>query len=206
MCSLPRKRKKRESLAFSIVKRHIQPHTQVVDMVFPMIKDTQALGGSWADNKKKILEFLQEGKKVVFITLGDPMLYSTYIYVFKLLQDLGHQVVNIPGIPAFCAITSHTGFPIAEWTDVVAIVPATAAPDKIEKVLDICDAAVLMKVYKNSSQIIGMLQEKGFAANAVLASDVGTEREMIVRNISEAKDQPCSYLSTIVARRAAQNR
>ena len=40
---------------------------------------------AWQKNKEEILALLQAGKNVVFLTLGDPMFYSTYIYVYRLL-------------------------------------------------------------------------------------------------------------------------
>ena len=50
---------------------------------------------------------LDEGKSVVFLTLGDPMFYSTYMYVYRLIENTGHEIETIPGVTAFCAIGSH---------------------------------------------------------------------------------------------------
>ena len=92
--------------------------------------------------------YLDQGKSVVFLTLGDPMFYSTYMYVYRLIENTGHEIETIPGITAFCAIGSHLGYPIVEKEEVLAIVPATAPKEKIDAVLAVADDAVIMKVYK----------------------------------------------------------
>lgn len=47
-------------------------------MVFLKVSDTETLSEVWDTNKGIILDLLKQGKKVVFLTLGDPMFYSTY--------------------------------------------------------------------------------------------------------------------------------
>ena len=41
----------------------------------------------WQEAKRIILSYLDEGKSVVFLTLGDPMFYSTYMYVYRLIEN-----------------------------------------------------------------------------------------------------------------------
>ena len=48
--------------------------------------------------KRIILSYLDEGKSVVFLTLGDPMFYSTYMYVYRLIENTGHEIETIPGV------------------------------------------------------------------------------------------------------------
>lgn len=75
---------------------------------------------------------MKQGKKVVFLTLGDPMLYSTYIYVYRLLQEIGINGTTIPGINSFSAIASRLGRPLAEGNDVLTIIPATLSAGKTQ--------------------------------------------------------------------------
>ena len=69
---------------------------------------------AWENNKNENLALLKAGKKIAFLALGDPMFYSTYIYVFRLLENEGYPIETIPGIPAFCAIGSKLGYPLVE--------------------------------------------------------------------------------------------
>ena len=156
---------------------------------------------AWQSNKQEILELLQAGKNVGFLTLGDPMFYSTYIYVFRLLQHEAVEIETIPGIPAFCAIGSATNTPIVEGDSILSIIPANMPEDRVRSALKTCDNAGLMKVYKNSDAVIDMLAEEGLAKQAVLASRCGLDDEVIIRDISGEKGRKLNYLSTILTRR-----
>ena len=197
----PKTEKKDGSVALNIASQYIKPETEIVYQVFPMTVGFAEDDTAWQSNKQEILELLQAGKSVGFVTLGDPMFYSTYIYVFRLLQHEAVEIETIPGIPAFCAIGSATNTPIVEGDSILSIIPANMPEDRVRSALKTCDNAVLMKVYKNSDAVIDMLAEEGLAKQAVLASRCGLDDEVIIRDISGEKGRKLNYLSTILTRR-----
>ncbi len=197
----PKTEKKDESTALTIARPFLKAEAKIVKLVFPMVFDGATLSAAWENNKNIILELLAAGKKVVFLTLGDPMFYSTYIYIFHLLENCGYPVETVAGVPAFCAMASKLGYPLAEGNDTLSVIPATLAEDQLDRVLATSDNVVLMKVYKNCKRIIETLKRHGLAANAVMVSRCGLEDEQVVRDINEIGDEPINYLSTILARR-----
>ena len=52
------------------------------------------------ENKEEILALLRQGRNVAFLTLGDAMFYSTYIYLFERLSKEDIDIVTVPGVPA----------------------------------------------------------------------------------------------------------
>jgi precorrin-2/cobalt-factor-2 C20-methyltransferase len=197
----PKTEKKEDSLALSIAQPYLREDTEIVKLVFPMLFDSETLSNAWENNKNIILDLLAAGKKVAFLTLGDPMLYSTYMYIFKLLANCPYRVETIPGIPAFCAIASKLGYPLAEGDDILTIIPATVSEAKLAEVLKVADTAVLMKVYKNYGEVIEQLEQDNFADNAVMISKCGLENEQIARGLQELKaidGANINYLSTIL--------
>ena len=142
----PRTEKRDDSIALSIARPHMRSETEVLELIFPMVYHAESLSDAWKENRRIIQQRLDAGQNVVFLTLGDPMFYSTYIYVFELLQGCGHPIETVPGVTAFCAIASHHGMPIVEGDDVLSVVPATISPEKLEKVLAVSDRLVLMKI------------------------------------------------------------
>ncbi|WP_425059196.1 Cobalt-precorrin-2 C(20)-methyltransferase [Sporomusa carbonis] len=198
----PRTEKKDESTALSIARPYIQNGTEVLELVFPMNYNAQALSDAWVSNKTIILKLLDAGKKVAFLTLGDPMLYSTYMYVYRLLETSGHNIVNIPGVNSFSAIGNRLGVPLAEGGDILSIVPATIDDERLEKVLAVSDNVVLMKVYKNYSQIVDKLHKFGMVENAVMVSKCGLEGEEIIHDLATSGSQRVNYLSTILTKRS----
>jgi len=63
-----------------ILKERKNP-PEILNLVFPMTKEGPALKRAWKINAKKVADRAKKGKSVAFITLGDPMFYSTFIYL-----------------------------------------------------------------------------------------------------------------------------
>lgn len=197
----PQTEKKDDSTALTIATPFLKNDVRIVKMIFPMVFNREALSAAWESNRQVILELLAAEKKVVFLTLGDPMFYSTYIYIFQLLENCGYPMETIPGVPAFCAIGSRLGYPLAEGNDILSVIPATIPEEKMDRALAMADNIVLMKVYKNCQQVVENLKRHGLAEHAVMISRCGLDDEQVVRDIKDIGDQPINYLSTILARR-----
>lgn len=197
----PKTEKKDGSVALSIAKPYLKKGIEIVYQVFPMVKDFAEDTAAWEANKVEILALLKAGKNVAFLTLGDPMFFSTYIYVYRLLEHEDVPITTIPGIPAFAAIGSQVGYPIVEGNDILTIIPATAKKEKIERAMEVADSVVLMKVYKNFDEVIGSLEQKDLAKNAILVSRAGLSDEKIIRDVPQHRGETLNYLSTILTRR-----
>lgn len=197
----PKTEKKDGSVALSIAKPYLKKGIEIVYQVFPMVKDFAEDTAAWETNKAEILALLKAGKNVAFLTLGDPMFFSTYIYVYRLLEHEDVPITTIPGIPAFAAIGSQVGYPIVEGNDILTIIPATAKKEKIERAMEAADNVVLMKVYKNFDEVIGSLEQKDLAKNAILVSRAGLSDEKIIRDVPQHRGETLNYLSTILTRR-----
>lgn len=198
----PKTEKKEGSVALEIARPYLKKDIEIVYQVFPMVKDFAEDTGAWEENKEEILALLNAGKNVAFLTLGDPMFFSTYIYVFRLLEHEDVDIVTIPGVPAFIAIGSHVGRPIVEGNDVLAVIPGTASKERLEEVMAAAGSAVVMKVYHNSAEIIDLLKRNHMAKDAVLVSRVGLDGERVIHDLEAHADEKLNYLSTILARRS----
>lgn len=199
----PKTEKKEDSVALTIAQPYLKQGVEVLKLVFPMVFNQNELSDAWLSNRDTIVELLAAGKKVVFLTLGDPMFYSTFIYVHNLLRDEGHLIEVIPGITAFCAIGSKLGYPLAEGNDVLSIIPATAPEEKITRALASADNVVLMKVYKNLDEVVSSLEQHDLLENARMISRCGMPDEVITRDLTGAMNSRQNYLSTIVSHKRA---
>lgn len=198
----PKTEKKDGSVALTIAKPYIQSHTEIVPVVFPMVLDDSQQQEGWEEARRIIVGLLETGKQVVFLTLGDPMFYSTYMYVYRLVENAGFEIETVPGVTAFCAIGARLGYPIVEKEEVLAIVPATAPKEKIDKVLAVADDAVIMKVYRNFSDVQETLKKYDMADDAVMISRCGLDGEEIYRGLDTLpEDLKLNYLSTILTKR-----
>ncbi|MEG0379696.1 MAG: precorrin-2 C(20)-methyltransferase, partial [Eubacterium sp.] len=111
----PTKKMGKPSIAYRIVESHITEGTQVVEMSFPMLSlsaERETLQKQWKENADEIEVLLKEGKNVVFLTLGDPMVFSTYSYVMEFLLERGVEVVTLSGVPSFCNLAAQINVPL----------------------------------------------------------------------------------------------
>lgn len=198
----PKTEKKGDSIALAIARDYIKDTAQVVNLIFPMVNKEASLSDAWESNKETIYTYLKAGKKVVFLTLGDPMLYSTYMYVYRLLEDSDYPITTIPGITSFCSIASKMGIPLAEGEEVLTIVPATNSEEELDKAIASSDNLVLMKVYKNFPEVVEKLKSAGRFAKTVLVSKCGLPDEEIIYDLEKAvqENKKINYLSTMIAK------
>jgi precorrin-2/cobalt-factor-2 C20-methyltransferase len=197
----PKTEKKSDSLALTIAKPYLRSDVQIVYQTFPMVKDFETSPEVFEDNVTEILSYLRDGKTVGFLTLGDPMFFSTYIYIFKLLRKSGVTIETVAGVPAFLAIAAKIGYPVAYGNEILSIIPATTDNERISNALKNSDDAVLMKVYKNFGEVAEILDNENLSENAMLVSRCGLKDEKIISDLNANKNEKLNYLSTILTRR-----
>ena len=159
----------------------------------PMMKEKDTLKrihDLCADETEKLLK---EGKDVAFITLGDPSVYSTCLYVHKRLKERGCETNLIPGIPSFCAAAARLDTGLAENRDELHVIPASYG---IEESMDMPGTRVLMKVGKKMPYVKQVVREKGLDAEMVENCGMSTER--IYRTVEEIPDDAGYYSLMII--------
>ena len=153
---------------------------------------------SWDAISREIMDDVKNGRQVGFVSLGDPMLYSTYIYLLDRLVDQV-EVETTAGLSSFSNIAASNNFPLAMDTDSMVVYPCTSSMEDISRILDSFDSIVLMKVYKKCRAIIEMLEDKGLADKSIMVSNSSMEGQLVYRDISQAKDlDKYSYFTTII--------
>ena len=115
-----------EKTALTIVKDYIQGKP-LLPCVTPMVRDQKVLDATHDQIADSICALLEEGKNVAFITLGDPTVYSTYMYVHRRVLERGYEAVLVPGVPSFCAAAARLGRSLTEMDLPVHIVSARGA-------------------------------------------------------------------------------
>ena len=161
-----------------------------------------AVERQWEENRKIITEKLDEGKNLVFLTLGDPMLYSTYTYLMarvrRLLPDA--PIECVPGVTSFSAAAAYLQEALAEGAEKLAIVPAIEDPEEIREVLGRFPNAVLMKVAGKYDAIVTVLEELQLLDKAVLISRLGYPEQRICHDLASLRGQKLDYLSLILVK------
>ncbi len=200
----PRKMRGAKSYALTIMEAYVNPaEKQMLGLTFPMTKDKEALEKQWTKTVADVWGFLQEGKDVAFVTEGDPMIYSTFIHMMRLMnaEHPEVEVRSIPGISSITASASTLGIPLADGDDQIAIVPATNDYDKMRKALEEHDCVVFIKVAKVIDLMLTVLRDLELVDKASVITKVTSSEEMIWRSVESLAGRELEYLTLMVVRK-----
>lgn len=192
------------SLAYRIVKDHLPEGVPVDQLSFPMTFNPERLESAWQANCEKVVDILKEGKNVAFLTLGDPLTFSTFIYLMrKIRMRLADAVISVvPGVTSFQAAAAAANLPLAEGEEVFTIVSGAKGGDRLKEVINASDNVVLMKAYKQLPQILDRVEEMGLRGSCCFVSRCGLDGEIVERDFDKLRNmsQP-NYLSLMVIKK-----
>lgn len=193
---------KEESMALEIVSPLLDGK-RVVEKVFPMVKEQEKLESHWREAALAIKEELERGNSVAFLTIGDPLTFSTYVYLLRCLRGMipEERIHTIPGVTSFNAAASLANLSLAQRDEKIAIVPVSDNVDELRPILEAFDTVVLMKVAKRLDKVINLLEEMNLVKNSLFASHVGLKDAHITRNLSELKGSGRGYMSIIIVKK-----
>ncbi len=192
------------SYALSIVEPFLDRSRQeILVQTFPMRKDEAELLPFWEEAAAQVAARVEGGEDVAFITIGDPFLYSTFLYLYRILQErYPHlQVEIVPGISSIGAAAAAAGVPLGMAADRIAILPATFEEEKLLQTLIDFDTIVLMKVHRAFPQVFAMLKALRLVEKTVYVRRVGSPAEEVVRDISTLLGVELDYLSLLIVRK-----
>ena len=194
---LPEAKSGEGSTAFNIVREYLKPGVEQIFLEFPMIKDVEARKVFRKNNADKVSAELEKGKNVAFLTIGDPMTYSTYTYVLEHIAD-DVEVETIAGITSFNSIAARLNVPLMIGDEDLKVVSVNRKTD-IYKEIENNDNLVLMKISRNFEKIKKAIIETGNKENAVIVSDCGKDNEVIYWDIESMEEVP--YFSTMILKK-----
>lgn len=148
---------KEECYAYRIVQAVLPEieKKQIMCTPFPMIKDKEKLTISHNKIYSDIVSELEAGKNVAMLTIGDPSVYSTYMYIHKRVMQAGFTAVMISGVPSFCAAAARLGISLGEMMDEIHIIPASY---DVRDTMGYGGTCVYMKSGKKLAELIEMLR------------------------------------------------
>lgn len=189
------------STALSIAKPHLREGARIVHIAFPMTLDEENLLKAWEENAHAVAKILEQGEDAAFLTLGDPLIYSTFGYIMRTMANLyPHIPVKVvPGVTSFQAAAAETKTVICERYENFLLLPGVMDAQKLQKDLAMADNAVILKAYKTLPAIKNALKPEAARKNALFVSRLGLDNQVITP-LDSAPESP-NYLSLILATR-----
>lgn len=195
---VPEAKKAEGSTAYEIAKEYLKEGIEIVFMEFPMLKNPLDRIEGRKANTRIVEKLLDEGKNVGFLTIGDTMTYSTYVYLLENMQDkYKSQVETIPGISSFADMSSRFNFPIVMGDESLKIISINENTD-IEKELQESENIVFMKVMRNFDKLKEALIKTGNMNNIIMVSNSGKDIEKVFYDISHLTKEEIPYFTTMI--------
>lgn len=160
----------------------------------PMTKDYNLLNRNYDELASRAEEELNRGKNVAILTLGDPTIYSTCIYIIRRAAAHGYRTQLVSGVPSFCAVAAKLGDSLADRDTQIHIIPASYGT---EEALALPGTKILMKAGKTIHEAKCAVLEGGFEAS--LAVNCGMPGEQIYEDAADAPDD-AGYYSMLIVR------
>ncbi|MCK5780074.1 MAG: precorrin-2 C(20)-methyltransferase [Psychrilyobacter sp.] len=196
---LPRANTKNYSTAFEIAKEYLKDDIEKVFLDFTTIDDDVTREKDRLEYSKIVNKLVKEGKNIAFITIGDPMTLSTFVYAMELLED-DIEVESIPGITSFASITSRLRTPLLMGDETLKVVPI-AKETNLLKEIESANNIVFMKVTRNLERLKEAFRETNNMENVVLISNCGKDSEKIFYDLEDITRDDISYFSTILLKK-----
>lgn len=184
-----------EQVALNIAKEFIKNQT-LIDCYMPMIRDKEALRKQHEEVVSELKGYLDKGQDIAFLTLGDPTIYSTYMYIHRLIKEMGYETEIIPGISSICSVAAALNDSLCEGSDCLHIIPASYKGK--EDYLDLEGTKVLMKTGKSMEKVKQHLKEKGLYERARAVECASMPNEKIHESLDTVEES--SYFSVIVVK------
>lgn len=150
---------KEDCHAYRIVKE-VYPEVekkQILCLSFPMTKDKEKLEYAHNEIFCCIKDLIEQGKKVAFLTIGDPGVYSTYHYIHRRMEAAGKKVQMISGVPSFCAAAGALGISLGDMQEEIHVIPASY---EISDTMELTGTRIYMKSGKKLAQLKELLSEQ----------------------------------------------
>ncbi|MCQ2511430.1 MAG: precorrin-2 C(20)-methyltransferase [Lachnospiraceae bacterium] len=161
---------------------------------FLMTKDPVLLEESHNKGAQQIMEILDKGQDVAFLTLGDSTLYATYMYVHHIIAAAGYETEIVSGITSFCAVAARLNISLVEQAEELHVIPASY---QIFDALEMPGTKVLMKTASKMKEVKEALRKRD--DEVVMIENCGMPNEKIYYGVDEIPDD-AGYYSLIIVK------
>lgn len=191
------------SLALDIVRDHLPREVPVSFLDFPMTFNKDRLEEAWRANCETVVERLEAGVHTAFLTLGDPMTFSTFIYLLRKIRNRLPQVPVeiVPGITSYQAAAACAAVALAEAEETLTVISGAKGGERLPEVLPFSDNVVLMKAYKQFPQILQKIRDLGLQDRVCFVSRCGLDGQIVEKDFAALESLKPHYLSLLIVKK-----
>lgn len=183
-----------ETTAYDICKPYCQDKPSLA-LGFSMDPNPEVRKIKRSQATQALISHLDQGKQVVLITLGDPAIYSSAMYVHEDLTKMGYDTAMVPGIPSFCAAAAALNQPLCEGRETLTILSGRDLGEGGLK--EISGNTVIMKSGRSLPKLMDHIAGKGYQGGLVQRVTMAGER---VYDLGDLPKDSKDYFSILVVK------
>lgn len=163
---------------------------RIVFIDFPM---GQVLREDYIKAAEIMLSEIPEGGIGSFLTIGDPMIYSTFIYIMEELEASQIDIEIVSGIPSFVAAAGQSKTPLTVKGDSFLLC------DEIdENILDRVNSIAILKTMSGKEEVLNSLENNEYRYKYIKRATL-EEQEILTDKEAILNDK--DYISLIIGRK-----
>lgn len=182
------------------IVREAAPDVVVERRVFVMAPDAAARSAAIGAASVRVIELLDAGEEVAFITLGDPNVYSTFSSIADAVRAArpAAPVETVPGVMAFQDLAARSHMVLTAEQQSLVVLPANGGDGPLADALaDPARAIVLYKGGRRLPELAARLGDAERLDGAVFGELLGMPGERVT-GLADVAGSPASYLSAVI--------
>lgn len=191
--AFPVKQEGAPSRALETVRVHVPAATTLLPLLMPMTRDCDRLAPAHAAATTALIEAAGNGRDVAFLSLGDPLFYSTFGY---LAAKFPGKVAAVSGVTAMNAAAAALGQPLAAGDEATVVVTG-ADHELLKKALQMKGTIIIMKPRALSDESLDLLQARGAFARASAVIELGGEAQNTISPLDRTAAAALPYFAII---------
>ena len=185
-----------ESTARDIAKPFFPGDVIELPIDMPMRVEREPGEKAYDAGAAAIARQLREGRDVVMLCEGDPFFYGSFMYVFARLAREFKTIV-VPGVTSITAAAAQIGRPLAARGEVLKVLPATLASDRLREELLTSESAAIIKVGRHFAKVRKILGGLDLMTKSIVIVKATHTDERIMA-VADVEGDALPYFSTIL--------
>ena len=155
-----------------------------------------AVDDFYDESAERLSKHLGVGRDVVVLAEGDPLFYSSYMYLHDRLSPHFPSEI-VPGVTSLTAAATALRSPLARHEDVLTVLAGTLPVPELARRLADTDAAAIMKLGRTFAGVREALRQSGRLADALYVERATTGEQRIMP-VSDVDPAEVPYFSMVV--------
>lgn len=190
------------SISRSVVTSLAPLKGRIEPLLYTMARDPAVRAAQEQANAAHIRDALREGLDCAFATLGDPMTYSTFSSVLRLVREAlpDVRVEVAPGITSFAMLAARSCESLTEKSGRLVVAPAFRPEQADTMEFSPGTSTVLLKTYRRRETLFKRL-EREKDATVIYGERLGLGGEFLSRDLDAVAQRPETYLSLMLVKK-----